>query len=56
MTSPIYFILNDRAICTSQPTGVTVLDHLRLSERITGTKEGKYSGVKKTTLGTYKNR
>ncbi len=44
MTDQIHFILNDRTICTSQPTGVTVLDYLRLSERLTGTKEGCKEG------------
>ena len=44
MTGQIHFILNDRTICTSQPTGVTVLDYLRLSERLTGTKEGCKEG------------
>lgn len=44
MTGQIHFILNDRTICTSQPTGVTVLDYVRLSERLTGTKEGCKEG------------
>ena len=44
MTAQIHFILNDRTICTSQPTGVSVLDYLRLSERLTGTKEGCKEG------------
>ena len=44
MISPIHFILNDRTICTSQPIGVSVLDYLRLSERLTGTKEGCKEG------------
>ena len=44
MTGQIHFILNDRTVCTSQPTGVSVLDYLRLSERLTGTKEGCKEG------------
>ncbi|MDJ0688583.1 MAG: FAD binding domain-containing protein [Xenococcaceae cyanobacterium MO_188.B32] len=44
MTDQIHFILNDRTVCTSQPTGVTVLDYLRLSEKLTGTKEGCKEG------------
>ena len=44
MTDRIYFILNERTICTSQPLGVTVLDYLRVSERLTGTKEGCKEG------------
>ena len=44
MTDRIHFILNDRNVCTSQPTGVSVLDYLRLSERLTGTKEGCKEG------------
>ena len=45
MTGQIHFILNnDRTICTSQPTGVSVLDYLRLSARLTGTKEGCKEG------------
>ena len=44
MTGQIHFILNDRTVCTSQPPGVSVLDYLRLSERLTGTKEGCKEG------------
>jgi xanthine dehydrogenase small subunit len=44
MTGQIHFILNDRNVCTSQPTGVTVLDYLRSWERLTGTKEGCREG------------
>ena len=44
MTGQIHFILNERTICTSQPIGSTVLDYLRLSERLTGTKEGCKEG------------
>ncbi len=44
MTGQIDFILNDRTICTCQPPGVSVLDYLRLSERLTGTKEGCKEG------------
>ena len=44
MTDQIHFVLNDRTTCTSQPTGVTVLDYLRLSARLTGTKEGCKEG------------
>ena len=44
MTGQIHFILNDRTICTSQPTGLSVLDYLRLSARLTGTKEGCKEG------------
>ena len=44
MTGQIHFILNKRTVCTSQTNGVTVLDYLRLSERLTGTKEGCKEG------------
>ena len=44
MTNQIHFILNDRTICTSQLPGVSVLEYLRLSERLTGTKEGCKEG------------
>ena len=44
MTDRIYFILKDRTICTSQLPGMSVLDYLRLSERLTGTKEGCKEG------------
>ncbi len=44
MTGQIHFILNDRTICTSQSTSVTLLDYLRLLERLTGTKEGCKEG------------
>ena len=44
MAAQIHFILNERTISTSQPLGVTILDYLRLSERLTGTKEGCKQG------------
>ncbi len=44
MTDRIHFILNDHTVCTSQPTGTTVLNCMRLSERLTGTKEGCKEG------------
>ena len=44
MIGQIHFIINDRTICTSQTLGVSVLDYLRLSERLTGTKEGCKEG------------
>jgi xanthine dehydrogenase small subunit len=44
MTAQIHFLLNDRTVCTSQPTGSTVLDYLRSLERLTGTKEGCREG------------
>ena len=45
MTGEIHFLLNERTtVCTSQPTGVTVLDYLRSWERLTGTKEGCREG------------
>ena len=44
MADQIHFILNDRTICTCQPLGVTALDYLRLSARLTATKEGCKEG------------
>ena len=44
MTGQIHFILNDRTVCTSQPSGVTVLNYLRQIARLTGTKEGCSEG------------
>ena len=44
MTGQIHFILNDRTICNSQPSGVTVLNYLRQIARLTGTKEGCSEG------------
>ena len=44
MTGQIHFLLNDRTVCTSQSPGSSLLDYLRLSERLTGTKEGCKEG------------
>ncbi|MGK7909134.1 MAG: 2Fe-2S iron-sulfur cluster-binding protein [Synechococcus sp.] len=44
MSSSIYFILNDRDVATAEFPGVTVLDFLRLTERMTGMKEGCREG------------
>ena len=44
MTSQIYFLLNERQICTSENPGVTVLSYLRDQERLIGTKEGCREG------------
>ncbi len=44
MTGQIYFLLNARTVCTSQPPGLTVLDYLRQIERLVGTKEGCREG------------
>jgi xanthine dehydrogenase small subunit len=44
MTGQIHFILNNRTVCTSEPTGITVLEYLRSWERLTGTKEGCREG------------
>ena len=44
MTGQIYFLLNERQVCTSENPGVTVLDYLRQSEQLTGTKEGCREG------------
>ena len=38
------FILNDRLVESSAPAGLLLLDFLRLSERLTGTKEGCKEG------------
>jgi xanthine dehydrogenase small subunit len=44
MTDRLHFILNHRKIDTCAHPGVTVLDYLRQSERLTGTKEGSREG------------
>ena len=41
---PSRFILNDREVETEAPAGLLVLDYLRNSERLTGTKEGCKEG------------
>ncbi len=38
------FILNDRLVETAAPAGLLLLDFLRISERLTGTKEGCKEG------------
>lgn len=58
MSDRIHFILNDSYISTSKPKGLTVLDYLRLHQRLTGTKEGcKEGGCGACTvlLGELKN-
>jgi xanthine dehydrogenase small subunit len=45
MTDRLHFILNHRKIDTCAHPGVTVLDYLRQSERLTGTKEGSREGA-----------
>ena len=44
MPPSIRFILNDREVETDAPAGLLVLDYLRDSERLTGTKEGCKEG------------
>ena len=44
MPPSIRFILNDREVETDAPAGLLVLDFLRTSERLTGTKEGCKEG------------
>ncbi|MBD2188029.1 FAD binding domain-containing protein [Pseudanabaena mucicola] len=44
MTGQICFLLNHRQICTDQPAGLTLLDYLRQTERLIGTKEGCHAG------------
>ena len=44
MANSIQFVLNDREVTTSELPGVTVLDYLRQTERLTGTKEGCREG------------
>ena len=44
MPPSIRFILNDREVETAAPAGLLVLDYLRNSERLTGTKEGCKEG------------
>ena len=44
MESSIQFVLNDREVTTSALPGVTVLDYLRQTERLIGTKEGCREG------------
>ena len=44
MASSIQFVLNDREVTTSELPGTTVLDYLRQTERLTGTKEGCREG------------
>ncbi len=44
MYAPIQFILNNRLVSASQPSSMSVLDYLRESQRLTGTKEGCREG------------
>jgi xanthine dehydrogenase small subunit len=44
MPTKIHFLLNDRAVCTSEPGGLLVLDYLRKKEHLAGTKEGCKEG------------
>ncbi len=44
MAPRIRFILNDRLVESSAPAGLLLLDFLRVSERLTGTKEGCKEG------------
>lgn len=44
MTGQICFLLNHRQIYTDQPAGLTLLDYLRQTERLIGTKEGCHAG------------
>ena len=44
MPASTRFILNDRAVETAAPAGLLVLDFIRNSERLTGTKEGCKEG------------
>lgn len=41
---PTRFLLNDRAVATTEPPGLLVLDYLRRRARLTGTKEGCKEG------------
>ncbi|MFT4606104.1 MAG: xanthine dehydrogenase small subunit [Rhodothermales bacterium] len=44
MTRPLHFILNDREVKAEVPAGQLVLDYLRESRRMVGTKEGCREG------------
>ena len=44
MIAETHFLLNDRAVTTTEPPGLLVLDYLRHRERLTGTKEGCKEG------------
>jgi xanthine dehydrogenase small subunit len=44
MKQPIRFIMNDRQVETSLPTGAVVLDFIRQHQRLFGTKEGCKEG------------
>ncbi|MFQ5771854.1 MAG: FAD binding domain-containing protein, partial [bacterium] len=44
MACDTHFMLNDREVVTSEPPGMLVLDYLRRTERLVGTKEGCKEG------------
>ncbi|MFQ5605611.1 MAG: FAD binding domain-containing protein [bacterium] len=44
MSLPVQFILNDKEVKTSEPAGTLVLDYLRRTEKLMGTKEGCKEG------------
>ena len=39
-----HFLLNDREVCATEPPGLLVLDYLRRTEKLVGTKEGCKEG------------
>jgi len=44
MVQELHFILNEREVRTTEPSGMAVLDFLRKNQRLTGTKEGCREG------------
>ena len=44
MSDRIHFILNDKLVSTDEHPGMVLLDFIRNSERLTGTKEGCKEG------------